>query len=121
MHFRYCASDTIVLNFPIVNRSFGVQITFGWRRGVVVIQDLLLAGQSDLKMKEGCSWKIVSSCSALVAVMKSTDLRDLHHCTEFTRLDGSRFGCIFVQRQMGSRMLVILEVRLQDAAQAALG
>ena len=60
---------------------------------------------------------MASSCSALVAVMKSTDLRDLHYYTEFRRLDGSRFGCIFVKRQMGSRMLVILEVRLQGAVQ----
>lgn len=50
----------------------------------------------------------LACCPTHVSMMKDAHLWDLHDCAKFVWLDGSRFRRIFVQRQMGSRILVIL-------------
>jgi len=53
---------------------------------------------------------------ALVAMVKSSDLRNRHDAPAFWLLHGSRFRSIFGQRQMSSGTLVIGKIALQSAA-----
>src|ERR1700722_19604477 len=56
-------------------------------------------------------------CRALlVAMVKSSDLRNRHDAPAFWLLHGSRFRSIFGQRQMSSGTLVIGKIALQSAA-----
>src|ERR1700729_973386 len=50
---------------------------------------------------------------ALVAMVKSSDLRNRHDAAAFWLLHGSRFRSIFGQRQMSSGTLVIGKIALR--------
>ena len=70
-----------------------------------------------------CNWSSDSAGSGgapLVAVMKPSDLGQLHDLAHRRRLDVSRIGRIFVQGEVGSRALVVGEVGTQDAAKMCL-
>ena len=57
-------------------------------------------------------------CPAFISVMESADLRKLHHLSEFRRLYLPRDRSILIERQVSARLLVVFEIRLQDATQA---
>src|ERR1700721_135430 len=54
---------------------------------------------------------------ALVAMVKSSDLRNRHDAPAFWFLHGSRFRSIFGQRQMSSGVLVVGKITSQSPAQ----
>ena len=58
-------------------------------------------------------------CSAFVSMVKTTDLRNGDHASRAGRRRLARHGRILVEREMRARSLVVDDVRVQDAAQAA--
>jgi hypothetical protein len=55
-----------------------------------------------------------------VAVMKAADLRHADDATVARRSDRARDRRVLVEREMGPRMLMVFDVRVQDTAQPAL-
>ena len=53
-------------------------------------------------------------------MVQATDLRNFYDPSRSRRLYGPADRCVFVQRQMYPRSLVVIEIRFQDAAQAGL-
>jgi hypothetical protein len=95
--------------------------SFGRRkhRQTVLIVDPKLSTQNGPRQnnKRTMECRELSGCSSLVTVMKPPDLRQSNYCAGFWGLNRFVLGSIFVQRQMGARMLVIVEVGTQDASQ----
>jgi len=58
-----------------------------------------------------------SGGEAFVALVKATDLRNRDHLAAVWRLDGASIRAVFVQRQMGARVVLVIDVRDQDPAQ----
>src|SRR5215471_8265236 len=52
-----------------------------------------------------------------VKMVQSADLGNFHHPANPRRLDRSAGWCIFVEREMRSKVFVVVEVRFQDAPQ----
>ena len=50
-------------------------------------------------------------------MVKPADLRNRDYLAAVWRLDGASFRAVFVERQMGPRAVIIIDVREQDAAQ----
>lgn len=69
---------------------------------------------------DGAALESRSGGEALVALMKPADLRNRDHLAAIRRLDGARIRAVFVERQMGPRAVIVIEVRGQDPAQMAL-
>ena len=65
--------------------------------------------------KSGCA----SGGETLVAMMQATDLRYCNHSSDPVWLNRARDRAILVERKMGARSMVILEVGRQDATQMA--
>ena len=61
-----------------------------------------------------------SSREALVPVMEAADFRQRHDLAHAGRVDRSRLRRVLAERQMGSRPVVVREVRLQDAVEVLL-
>jgi hypothetical protein len=61
-----------------------------------------------------------SGGEAFVALMKPADLRNRDHLAAVRRLDWASIRAIFVEREMGPRAMIVVDVREQDAAQIAL-
>jgi len=55
-----------------------------------------------------------SRCFSNVPVVKSTDLRELNHPSQFRSLDGSRLGRIADERQVTARPVVVRKVPTKD-------
>ncbi len=60
-----------------------------------------------------------SGGEAFVALMKPADLRNRDHLAAVRGLDGASIRAIFVERQMGARAVIVIDVRGQDPAQMA--
>ena len=58
-----------------------------------------------------------SSRPPFVAVMQSANLRQFNDRPQFRRLNQSGLRCIFLQRQVRARLVVIIEVRFERASQ----
>ena len=52
--------------------------------------------------------------------MQATDLGNLDDPAELRRRDGASIGCTFVEREVGSRPMIVREVRGQDTSQMPL-
>ncbi len=61
-----------------------------------------------------------SGGETFVALMKPADLRNRDHRAAIRRLDGASIRAVFVERQMGPRAVIVIDVREQDAAQMPL-
>ncbi len=57
---------------------------------------------------------------AFVTLVKPADLRNRDHLAAVWRLDGASIRAVFVEREMGPRAVIVIDVRDQDAAQMAL-
>jgi len=53
-------------------------------------------------------------------MVKPADLRNRDHLAAVRRLDGASIRAVFVERQMGPRAVMVIDVREQDAVQMAL-
>ena len=62
----------------------------------------------------------VSGSSPFVAVVQSAHLGNGHHGSHFWWLNPSRFGRVLAQREMGSRSVIVIQVRIQGATKRAL-
>ena len=58
-----------------------------------------------------------SDGEAFVAMVKPADLRNRDHLAAVRRLDGASIRAVFVERQMGARVVIVIDVRDQDPAQ----
>ena len=61
-----------------------------------------------------------SGGEAFVALVKPADLRNRDHLAAVRRLDGASIRAVFVERQMGARAVIVIDVPVQDPAQMAL-
>ena len=61
-----------------------------------------------------------SGGEAFVALVKPADLRNRDHLAAVWRLDGASIRAVFVERQMGARVVIVIGVRDQDPAQVPL-
>jgi hypothetical protein len=59
-----------------------------------------------------------SGGTSFIAMVKSSDLRELYHRAQFRPLDGPRDGRVLGQRKMGARTFVVCEIRPQNATQS---
>src|SRR5262245_42901493 len=57
--------------------------------------------------------------AAEVAVVQAADFRKLHDPARLGARDGSKVGCVLVEREMGARLMVIGEVPGQDSTQVS--
>src|ERR1019366_7509510 len=58
-----------------------------------------------------------SGGESFVAMVKPADLRNRDHLAAVRRLDGASIRAVFVERQMGARVVIVIDVRDQDPAQ----
>ncbi len=73
-----------------------------------------------MSVGDGASVESSSGGEAFVAMVKPPDLRNRDHLVAVRRLDRASIRAIFVERQMGPRTVIVVDVRKQDAAQMAL-
>ena len=73
-----------------------------------------------VSVADGAALESRSGGEAFVALMKPADLRNRDHLAAVRRLDGASIRAVFVERQMGPRAVIVIDVREQDAAQMAL-
>jgi hypothetical protein len=59
----------------------------------------------------------LSSRSAFVAEVQSTNLRHGHDWPYFWRLNESRHGRVLLQREMRSRSVIVIEIRIENSTQ----
>ena len=52
-----------------------------------------------------------------IAVVQAADFGKLHDYAFRGAFDGPEVGCVFVEREVGARLMVIVEVAGQDAAE----
>ena len=67
----------------------------------------------------GAALESRSGGEAFVALMKATDLRNRDHLAAVRRLGGAGIRAVFVERQMGPRAVIVIDVPVQDPAQMA--
>ena len=64
--------------------------------------------------------KTGSGGEAFIAMVKPADLRNGDHLASVGRLDGANIRALFVEREMGPRAVIVIDVRDQDPAQMPL-
>jgi hypothetical protein len=52
-------------------------------------------------------------------MVQAADFGQLHDPPDPGRLDGPEVGCVFVEREVGARLLIVGEVAGQDAAEVS--
>jgi hypothetical protein len=67
-----------------------------------------------------CAAKRGSGGEAFVTMVKPADLRNRDHLAAIWRLDGASIRAVFVERQMGARVVIVIGVRDQDPTQVPL-
>jgi hypothetical protein len=60
---------------------------------------------------DGAALEGRSGGEAFVALMKPADLRNRDHLAAVRRLDGASIRAVFVERQMGPRAVIVIDVR----------
>ena len=65
---------------------------------------------------DGAAVESRSGGEAFVALVKATDLRNRDQLAAVWRLNGASIRAVFVERQMGPRAVIVIDIREQDAA-----
>ena len=58
----------------------------------------------------------LSGSPSFVAVMQAADLRQRHDGSHFRRLNRSWLRCVLPQRKMGSRSVIVIEIRMERSS-----
>ena len=58
----------------------------------------------------------LSGSPSFVAVMQFADLRQRHDGSNFRRLNRSWLRCVRPQRKMGSRSVIVIEIRMERSS-----
>ena len=70
-----------------------------------------MARHTGAAVRDRAVLEIGSGGEAFVALVKPADLRNRDHLAAVWRLDGASIRAVFVERQMGSRAVIVIDVR----------
>ena len=68
-------------------------------------------------MRDRTTGRIELCCTPFVAMVKTTDFRDLDHCALLRRLHGTMFRSVFIQGQVHPRPVIVVYVATQNSSE----